>query len=207
MTTRVLVPAPQARAAIVLTFLPASCRNCQLRRTTPRPQGTAISWIRLKLEQRRSRCVKDWAHGRTKAELESCHMNNLSIKGIVLGTIAVFVIEVTLGFMLGFGASVLSVDLISEETLKAGLKTNTGLLWFGMVSGTLSNVVGGYIAARLAKEAIYLNSGMIGMIIIVIGLLSGGEYPLWFTVIAYISTLPSALLGGYLAGLRQPSYA
>jgi hypothetical protein len=134
-------------------------------------------------------------------------MNNLSIKGIALGIIAVFVIEITLGFVLGFGASVLSVDLMSEEALKAGLKTNTGLLWFGMFSGALSNVIGGYMAARLAKEAIYLNSGMIGVIIIVIGLLAGGESPLWFTVLAYISTLPSALLGGYLAGLRQTSYA
>jgi hypothetical protein len=74
-----------------------------------------------------------------------------------------------------------------------------------MGASTLSTVVGGYIAARVAKEAIYLNSGMFGVIGISIGLLVGGEYlsgeyPLWFTVLGYISITPSALLGGYLAG-------
>jgi hypothetical protein len=134
--------------------------------------------------------------------MESYHMNNISIKGIVLGTIAVIVID--------FVGAIVSIPLFAEnmsrEALKA-VKTDTNFLLFALVCGTLSTVVGGYIAARLAKGATYLNSGMFGVIGIVIGLLVGGEYPLWFSVLAYIPILPSALLGGYLAGLRQTSYA
>lgn len=126
----------------------------------------------------------------------------ISMKGIILGTIAIIVIDI----MLGIVSFSLFAENMSEEALKA-LETDTGFLWFAMVFGTLSTVIGGYIAASFAKEAIYLNSGMIGVIGIVIGLLIGGEYPLWFTVLAYISILPSALLGGYLASPGQTSYA
>jgi high-affinity Fe2+/Pb2+ permease len=123
-------------------------------------------------------------------------MNDISMKGVVLGFIVGHVTNFTLGFVL---AMVFSLGYLGQ--------TNTVILWSGIIFGALSTAVGGYIAALVAKEAIYLNSVMIGVIVILMGLLFGGEQPLWFSVLAYISILPSALLGGYLAGLRQTSYA
>jgi hypothetical protein len=132
-------------------------------------------------------------------------MNNISIKGIVLGYIAGNVTSITLGFMFALVAGPLFFENMSEEDLIA-LGSTTSVLLSSILFNALSTVVGGYIAARVAKEATYLNAGMIGVIVIVAGLLFGGEHPLWFTVLAYISIPPSALLGGYLAGLRQASY-
>jgi hypothetical protein len=126
----------------------------------------------------------------------------ISIKGIILGTIAIMIMDLVWAIV----AIPLFAENMSEETLKY-LQTDTSFLLFAMVFGTLSTVVGGYLTARIASEAKYLNSGIVGLIDIVASLLLGGEYPLWFTFLTYISILPSALLGGYLASPQQSSYA
>jgi hypothetical protein len=109
-----------------------------------------------------------------------------------------------LAFMSVFVVDFLFFENMSEEVVIT-LETAIVVLLFFIIVGTVSTVVGGYIAARVAKKAIYLNSSMVGLIGIVIGLLSGDEHPLRFNVLASIFILPSALLGGYLAGLRQTS--
>ena len=127
-------------------------------------------------------------------------MNNISIKGILFRYDAVVVIDI----VLGTASVALFAGNIPEASLNA-LETNTGLLLFIMIFGTLSTVIGGFIAARVAKEEIYLNSGMVGVIGIVLGLLVGGEYPIWFTVLSYLSIIPSALLGGYQLVRDKPA--
>jgi hypothetical protein len=135
--------------------------------------------------------------------MKSWLMNNISIKGIVLGYIAGNVTSITLGLMFALVAGPLFFEDMHDPIT---LGSTTSVLLSSILFNALSTVVGGYIAARVAKEATYLNSGMIGVIVIVLGLLFGGEHPLWFNVLAYISIPPSALLGGYLASLRQASY-
>jgi hypothetical protein len=135
--------------------------------------------------------------------MEVWHMNNISVKGIVLGIVVGNVAYITLGLIFALLSSPLFCSNISEKALA------TILMLFSLLFGAASMVAGGYTTARVAKDATYLNSGIFGVIVVILGLLFGGERPLpiWFIVLSYISILPSALLGGHLAGPRQTSYA
>src|SRR5262245_56008392 len=102
--------------------------------------------------------------------MKSWHMNNISIKGIDLGYIAANFANITLAFVF----SLLTVPLFCRNTSEEVLTTldrSTVLLLLAIVVTALSTVVGGYVAARVAKGAIYLNSSMIGVIVFVLGLL------------------------------------
>ena len=125
-------------------------------------------------------------------------MNKLSIKGIILGALAVFVIDV----ISGIAMIPIFAESMSEESLML-LQTETGPLLYSLFLGTISTIIGGYIAARYAKEALYLNAGIIGLFGIVIGLLINSEFPLWFNIIGYTTVVPAALIGGYFATTRK----
>ena len=125
-------------------------------------------------------------------------MKKISIKGILLGCLAVVVIDL----ISGVAIALMLVEDFSEEAFSA-LETQTNYLLFGLIIGTLSVVVGGYIAAKISKTSPYLNSAFIALIGIVIGLLIGSGEPLWFDVAGYASIIPAALLGGHLASIKK----
>jgi hypothetical protein len=72
-------------------------------------------------------------------------------------------------------------------------------------------MLGGYLAARIAKAHHYVNAMVIGVMGIIIGILgaiaAGGEYPLWSFVIGFLLVLPAALLGGRLAATASHANA
>lgn len=84
---------------------------------------------------------------------------------------------------------------------------STNFLLGSIILGTLSTMVGGYLAARIAKKEPYWNAGAIGVLGIVLGLLLAKDYPLWFNVVGFLLALPAALLGGHLARSRINKYA
>jgi hypothetical protein len=67
--------------------------------------------------------------------------------------------------------------------------------------------VGGYIAARVARKEIYLNSGIIGILGIVLGVMLAARYPIWFNVSGFLTVVPAALAGGHLAKPKQSTNA
>ena len=75
-------------------------------------------------------------------------------------------------------------------------------------------MLGGFVAARLAKEKELKHAGLVGVLSIVTGLLphilgSSVREPLWYSAIAYMLTLPVAMLGGYFGkflNLRRGLY-
>ncbi len=68
----------------------------------------------------------------------------------------------------------------------------------------LASALGGYVAARLAKPAPLVNAGCVGVVGIILDVFLGNELVLQqFGPISTILTLPAALLGGFLASLRN----
>ncbi|HEY4732266.1 MAG TPA: hypothetical protein VIH66_03380 [Gammaproteobacteria bacterium] len=132
-------------------------------------------------------------------------MNKLSIKGVLFGvfaniagsTIARLVILVI------YGNRVITKDMTDQELTEAMGTVIQGNDFIAavMVAELLCTAIGGYIAARVAKQAIYLNSGMVGLVgvSIFLGYLFSGETPLQFNIIGAILVIPAALLGGHLA--------
>jgi hypothetical protein len=70
-----------------------------------------------------------------------------------------------------------------------------------LLLGTFSTVLGGYIAARIAKSLPLFNACAVGVVGIAAAILLGGQSdsPWWFNAVGYLTTIPAAIVGGWLA--------
>lgn len=108
-------------------------------------------------------------------------MFGINIKGIVLGILAVIAIDILGG--------IIALPIFEKEFYF--------LVW-GVFSGTIATIVGGYVAAKYSGASPYINSFIIGAIGVLIGIVIEGDYPLWFDLIGYTTVIPAALFGGYI---------
>ncbi|MBI3147674.1 MAG: hypothetical protein HYZ17_04100 [Betaproteobacteria bacterium] len=130
-------------------------------------------------------------------------MNRISLKAVVLGFLLVLVLDVALGVaQLALHSDELFVEGQSDEQMAAALDaltTSASFLIFSILSGTLTTVVGGYVAARIAKRYPYFNGLALGVLGTAFGLAFWSEYPLWFNLAALVTGIPASLLGAHLA--------
>jgi|SRR5271157_1097391 len=133
-------------------------------------------------------------------------MIKISIKGVILGIVVALILDIIAAFVMG---AIVGVSLFKEGMTQQQLKEavvavilSTGFLLGSGIFGTLSTILGGYIAARVAKNNYYMNAAVIGVLGIVLNALTGTDYPLWFNSSAVLLVLPAALLGGHLARPR-----
>lgn len=130
-------------------------------------------------------------------------MKGISLKAIVVAVVAALSLDVIFGIALivilggpSFGPE------WSDEQFNAALDVLTAsqafLVWSALL-GTLSTLVGGYIAARFSESLPYMNAFVFGMLGLILGMLTADGLPLWFNVVGFVSVVPAALLGGHLA--------
>ena len=134
-------------------------------------------------------------------------MPNISIRAVLLASLAVLGVDIVSSMLLtqmfggpGFGSG------LSDEQIRAAyqvLLQDVRYLTFGLILGTASTVLGGYLAARLARTVPYFNALAFGMLGLLISSFGAGDLPTWFKVIGLLLTLPAALLGGHLAKLHM----
>jgi hypothetical protein len=99
----------------------------------------------------------------------------------------------------------LSEDMTPEQ-LKAAVEAmqqGSGFLLASLLYGTGTTVFGGYVAARLSHAYPYFNALAIGVLGIVLGLLLTSASPWWYDALAYLVSVPAALLGGHLRQQRR----
>ena len=131
-------------------------------------------------------------------------MNKFSLKAIVIACVMVLAMDFVSGvvMMITSASHAFRPELSDEqiaEALSIAIRSQSFLIG-SLILGTLSTIAGGYVAARIAKKEPYLNSGAIGVLGVLYGALFPMEdYPAWFSVIGYVSTIPAAVLGGHLA--------
>ena len=134
-------------------------------------------------------------------------MGKVSVKGIVIGIIVTVVLDVLagIGLMIALGGPPISEGMTQKEINEAinAFTHTVGVLAGSMVLGLLTTALGGYLAARIAKRGAYLNSGLLGVVGILIGMLFAKDLPLWFNALAFVLIIPAALVGGHLAKLKQ----
>jgi hypothetical protein len=136
-------------------------------------------------------------------------MYNISIRAVILASLAVFGVDIVTNFVLIslFGGPSFGSGL-SDEQMREALQVlfqDARYLTFALIFGTASTVLGGYLAARLAGAVPYFNALAFGVLGLTVSMLTSGELPLWFKVMAFGLTLPAALLGGHIAKLRMPA--
>ncbi|WP_332776379.1 hypothetical protein [Polaromonas sp.] len=129
-------------------------------------------------------------------------MAKVSIKGIIIGTVVMLLLDLVGGIALMIalgGASLYELPQEGQGAAIAEFAHSLPYLTGSVIIGLLITVLGGYLAARIAKREAYLNSGMLGVVGVVIGLFLAEGLPLWFNAVAFLLTIPAALLGGHLA--------
>ena len=132
-----------------------------------------------------------------------------NLKAIAVATALVFVLDSLTGIFLflAFGADQLQTGA-TQENIRAVAERIQGMNGYLLVSlavGTMTTVLGGYAAGRMAKQLPLLNACAVGVIGIAIGVILGnpGEAPWWFDAIGYLTNVPAAIVGGHLARQRN----
>lgn len=134
-------------------------------------------------------------------------MPNINIKAVMLATVAVFGVDIISGMILisVFGGPALDSGLSDEQMRRAPqvLFQDVRYLTLTLLLGTASTVLGGYLAARLARSVPYFNALAFGVLGLLVSALTSGDLPTWFKIVGFGLTLPAALLGGHIAKLRM----
>jgi hypothetical protein len=102
-----------------------------------------------------------------------------------------------------FASNVAIKGMSDQELNEAMLAVSQGgkFLMATMVAGLICTVIGGYVAARVAKKSIYLNAGAVGMVgvSVLFGFVYFGETLSWYDNVDMTLIIPAALWGGHLA--------
>jgi hypothetical protein len=128
-------------------------------------------------------------------------MRGISIKAIVLATLAVFGIDIVSGMLLTqvFGQSLLSLPEDQVRAAMEELNRNHNYLASALVLGTASTVIGGYLTARISDQVPYFNALGFGTVGLLLGILMTDGLPSWFRFLGLALTLPAALLGARIS--------
>lgn len=130
-------------------------------------------------------------------------MNELSIKGILLGVLTDVagstIANIILIFL--FSTHLITPEMSEQELNDAilAMTQDNGFLIASLIVGLCFTILGGYVAARVAKKGVYQNSAMVGVIGVLLEFLFAGSTLQWFDVAGIVTVIPAALLGGYLA--------
>lgn len=134
-------------------------------------------------------------------------MQGISIKAVILAALLTVFVDIVLsiGLMFAYGASALSPGMTESEmqNVVAAITSSTPFLVWGMILGTLSTVLGGYVAARLSKVAPYLNSLVFGVVGIILGAFMAEGLPLWYNIVGFGVVIPASLFGATFVRKKQ----
>lgn len=138
-------------------------------------------------------------------------MSKISIKGVLLGIVVALAVDIASAIVIyaGFGGDPARPGMSAQEMSEARIAASrsTRVLLSSLVPGTLSTILGGYVAARVAKHNHYLNAAVIGAVGVVVGAATAESYPLWFNALAFLTVLPASVLGGHIARPRTNAAA
>lgn len=126
-------------------------------------------------------------------------MQSISIKAVLLATLAVFGIDMVSGLILikAFNGPAFDASPAEIEAGLAALNRNGGYLFAALVFGTASTAVGGFLTARLAPTLPFYNALVFGIVNLILGLPFSTGLPTWFRVVGFGLLIPAALAGAY----------
>jgi hypothetical protein len=139
-------------------------------------------------------------------------MSKVSIKGVLIGGIVDVVSSVVLGLPFAIYA-ISKIDFAHTPkdrvgpTITAAMNGNVPVYIGQLLIGLACSVLGGYVAARLAKGNELLNGTLSSFLCIVLGIytvsLGKDSHPLVVQVLLFVASPAFGLLGGYLSLLQR----
>jgi len=119
-------------------------------------------------------------------------MKNISIKGIIIGLVALILID-TLG---GVALTKVFIGELTSEAVSE-IQSDSLFLSLRILVGALALVGAGFIVEIFAKKNNLINSAILGVISTVLTFaVLDDSYPFWYLILSYLYQFPSALLGG-----------
>jgi hypothetical protein len=133
-------------------------------------------------------------------------MNRFDPKAIIIAMLLSLTLDVFGSIVLVSAFGVRFSEGMTPEQLDAAVQAvmqGSGFLFAALLFGVATTVLGGFVAAHLARRFPYFNALAVGVLGIVLGLLLTSEAPWWFDALAYLLSVPAAVGGGHLAMLRR----
>jgi hypothetical protein len=130
-------------------------------------------------------------------------LQRLSWRAVLLGFVVDYGGSKAFGFVAGVIGGITHASKGGDPaSINEVLLSSTPFLQVMLTMGLLFVVLGGFVAARLAPDAGYLNAAALGFVDLLIGLTALVDgLPAWYLAIAFAATLPCALLGAFFASL------
>ncbi len=134
-------------------------------------------------------------------------MKRISFKGVVLGSITDIVATniLSIPLIVYVTATRHLVSIPKEQLTEVLLQTmqNDPLLYSTqLLTGSLCSILGGYVAARIAKHDEILNGALAAFLCVGSGLyalvFASSHAPLWQHLVGFVASPALAALGGYL---------
>ena len=133
-------------------------------------------------------------------------MQRIDLRAIVIAFFAELAIDmlVVQVLLMIFGHDIFTSGMSAEEVQKAidTIVAKGSYVFASFVTGMSTTVLGGYLAARLAKGFPYYNGLGIGVVGVVFVLSFATDGPLWFTILGVLLTIPASIYGAHLATKR-----
>jgi hypothetical protein len=132
-------------------------------------------------------------------------MRGVSIKAVAIALVATLGLDIVTGMVLtlllgGDQLPAMSTgDAKAREAAMLALANSPAFLGWSSVLGTLTTVLGGYLAARMAQYVPYMNALAFGLAATVLSLPMSSSVPRWLSVLGIAITVPAALVGGHIA--------
>ena len=126
-------------------------------------------------------------------------MKEISVKGILLGVVTLLLLDSLGDIML---VALMGGELSSEVSRQ--LWTTTSFLLFRTAVALIALLAAGYVTAKMTKSSFYLNASLVGILsqLLTILAISNSDWPLWFSVTAFLTQIPFVLLGTHLVARK-----
>jgi hypothetical protein len=138
-------------------------------------------------------------------------LSKLDLKAVILAVAAIFGIDALVGSMLfhhwSGGTDIDSLTPEERKTLVEQVIALPGYLFAQLISGSLTTILGGYLAARLAHSFPYYNALAFGVVCVGLVVWFWTLPPLWYSLLGFVLSIPLALYGAYLCVLRMQQKA
>jgi hypothetical protein len=136
----------------------------------------------------------------------------ISLKAILLAALADIACTYGYGFVAGFTVIVVFQARRLPPVRAVPYLTGVPFLLAAVIAGAASALLGGFIAARIARTRELLHAALVPVPCMVLGVVLNlmgkvGPTPTWYKIAAYAAVIPAALMGGHLGVLRKQTLA
>ena len=136
-------------------------------------------------------------------------MHRIDLKAVLLAFAAEFALDMLVVRILVmiFGSELFVPGMSEDEVQKVieAIAANGTYQLTAFACGMATTILGGYLAARLAKGFPYYNGLAIGVVSVVFVLIFGSGGPLWMLIIGVLLTIPASIYGAHIASKRTPT--